>query len=126
MVVLYPFDSKFKKGEFITKCMLCSLVVPIIVTGSFTIYLFLTENKLPFSLCLPFIYPTNSLISLKVITWFLSTIQLFTSIAITIMCAYLVITLGKPKDFYISQLHSKLSKPLVIQLIIASFSNILC
>ena len=127
MVVLCPFDSKFKKGNFITKCILCSLLVHLILAGSFTVYLVQTLNKLPFGLCLPFMDPTDSLISFKILTWLVSIVQICTAISIIIIYSHLVLTLGKSEaNLCKAQLHSKVNKSLVLQLIIVSLSNILC
>ena len=125
MVVIYPIDTNFKRTKFVSKYL------TLIVGFSFLICLIFAEmlfkEKIPISLCLPFVDPTNSIIAIKSIIWFTAITQLITSIVIIALHIILIFKLQE------SQKNIRKSKPaddsnilLIIQLVTITLSNILC
>ena len=80
LIFLYPFESKFKDAAYNFKIVLkiCTLLMSFsLVTTLITRFLFV---ELPIALCLPFIDPTNSFVTFKIITWIVAIVQLAASI----------------------------------------------
>ena len=104
-------------------CFAMSLLPPI----GFTVYTVKTTDNMPFSLCLPFVDPTNSLYTFKIITWLVSINQLLASVAIIIIYIVLIKEL-RQKRIKLKESRSKSTsnKQLILQLVIVSSSNILC
>ena len=82
-------------------------------------------DKLPTSLCLQFIDPTNTVAMTKVITWIVVILRTATSLVILIMHILLGKNL-KESQKSVRKSGSDNDTPLVIQLIIITVSNILC
>ena len=124
MVFLYPFDSKFKDAVYnfrivlniCTFLMFCSLVTTLI-----TRFLFI---ELPISLCVPFIDPTNSFVTFKMITWIVAIVQLAASI-VTIILYFKLFKWQKTSN-QLPYVRKRSYYWMTVQLIIISFSNILC
>ena len=97
MLVICPMNTKFKKTEFVFRsvvsCYLFSFLSALLVTYYFE----LTYEHLTFSLCLPFIDPTGSVIMIKIITLLTVVSQTITSVIITIMHILLVKELRQRK-----------------------------
>ena len=125
LIVVFPFDSKFKLRPFSLKCLLL---------GTFIIINFITiimlglskEGSIPTNLCSPFIDPTKSIIEMKVTTSIVAGIQMIS--LVTTICIYVLLikflyyTTHKNGIIYQKQA----SKSILFQLIMITSSNILC
>ena len=86
-----------------------------------------TQDRLPLSLCLPFVDPTNSILLIKIIAWCIAVIQVTISIVILALHSLLVQYLRQyqmeidPKK---NKEHS--DKTIIIQLALITVSNIIC
>ncbi len=127
MVVLYPIESAFKKATFVGKCSVAIFVASFCFSVVLTTIVGWTSEMLPFHLCLPFVDPTNSVLAIKIITWFSVTTQTFTSLAVTVEGITLVTNLSDSGEI-IQKSKSRQSSELVliIQLFVITVSNILC
>ena len=61
-----------------------------VMSSLITLLFRLIHHNLPISLCLPFVDPTDSIVMIKVITWFVAITQTATSVVIMIMHLLLV------------------------------------
>ena len=68
MLVIHPINTKFKKSEFVLKSVVSCYLFSFLSALMVTYYFKLTYEYLTFSLCLPFIDPTGSVIMIKIIT----------------------------------------------------------
>ena len=124
MVVLDPVDTKFKSFTVITHYLGCIFAFPIIII--FIIFI-QKDNKIPTSLCLPFVDPTGQLPLIKILAWFVALLQSSASVAIVIMNIVLVKTVKEFKEALGSFNNlNKANTSLIVQLIVTSLSNILC
>ena len=125
MVFLYPFDSKFKDPVYNLRIVLniCTFLMFFsLVTTLITRFLFV---ELPISLCLPFIDPTNSFVTFKMITWVVAIVQLAASIVIIILYLKLF-KWQKLLNQILAFPRQKSNNSVIVQLLTTSFSNILC
>ena len=127
MVVKNPFDSNFKKSSYVLKCILCFFILSVLISALLTTIIRIQHSHLPMSLCSPFIDPTDKLTMIKVLTWFSTIIQIIAILFIIIVYISLVRSLrmmkGKIKEAILEQ---KSNRSLIIQLMVVTFSNILC
>ncbi len=68
MVVLYPFDSKFKQSEYVNRTAFIAIVVTLKIALTFVIFFKIHNPKIPTVLCHPSIDPTNTMLSPRVVT----------------------------------------------------------
>ena len=68
MIVFYPIYTIFKITNFVKKSLFLTYLISFCTSLSFTVLLKCNYKILTFSLCLPFIDPTNSITMIKVIT----------------------------------------------------------
>ncbi len=73
-VVAEPFSTDFKKMGFVLKCLFGISGAAVFISISLTLlaWIMTKDEGLPFFLCSPFIDPTNSLIMIDILTWFMS------------------------------------------------------
>ena len=125
MVVLYPLKSRFKETSYIVKI----LVILILFSLFFTIIIVLifksTNTAVTISICLPFLDPTGSQITVKLIIWLCVITQIITSIVIMVMHCLLLNKLRQSQK-NIRKSNTDNNIPLAIQLIMITVSNILC
>jgi len=127
-VVLSPIKTKFKQTKFVSKYLggftfvntLISLLVTLMAKYFFV-------RMVPISLCLPFVDPTNSVMILKILTWFVVLTQTCTSVVILILNYMLVKSLFKSQEVRkCSKRFSRSSLQLIVQLMVITTSNIMC
>ncbi len=125
MVVVFPLNTSFKREKFIINCVaymyLCSGCAGICLS----VFVKFTEQTLPFSLCLPFLDPSHSIVTLKIVTWCVALLQATLSSAIAIIHCILVKTL---KESQRSLQKSKYESSLTViqaQLSVMSLSNMI-
>ena len=80
MIVLYPFDSKFKSGKFVIKLLTFGLLMCLLFTGSFGILIQIKYLGISNNLCLPFMDPSHTLWYCRVITTVLTILHFVTLI----------------------------------------------
>ena len=125
MVVIKPLNTKFKDKSLVTKWLFVIFIVSLIFTSVITVTVKLRSNSLPFYLCFPFIDPTNSIKSIKIITWMAVVTQFVTSVTILLINMLLIYQLFQsPKD--IGHSKSNLKASMVIQLILLTVFNFIC
>ena len=126
MVVIYPVNTKFKQSEFATRTLaflfLLSFLFSIFISSTYK----LKEKYIPTSLCLPFIDPTQEVLMIKLITWFVVITQILTSLLMLAMYILLVVKLRKSEKCVKSLKHNHSKTLLIVQLIAITLSNILC
>ena len=59
MVVMSPLDSKFKESKFNLHCVFSLFCWTLVLTTGITITVWTLYNNVPFSLCSPFVDPSN-------------------------------------------------------------------
>ncbi len=127
MVVINPVDTEFKKTHFVICPLVFVFVLSVLVSGIVTFSVTVTTDALSTSLCLPFIDPTNQILMIEVITWFVAVMQCLTSTSILLMHLLLVrATIDSQRDIRISKSGEASKVVLVVQLCIITMSNILC
>ena len=124
MIVINPLHSIFKSiryafGHAIAIYIMSSLLIAVPLLS-----LMLKKEVVPTNLCLPFIDPTRSIFTIKVLVWSVICSQCFTSIAITIFHFILFKRLNENQDKLGRTTKNNIS--LLIQLIVVTFSNVLC
>ena len=126
--VIQPINNVFKRTKFVTKALIYMSVLSGVLSFFITFIVKGTGNKLPFSLYLPFIDPTNSIGYIKIITLCVVISQTFTSIVITGLHILLVYKyLESQKSVTKSNSDSDFSAKftLIVQLLIITASNVL-
>ncbi len=124
MVVIQPVDTQFKRAKFVAKYLLLILKVSLSFSVVFTSVTQETTHTLPTSFRFPFVDPTNSIVMLKIATWFLIITQTMSSLIIMFLHTWLV------QRLFESQLNiTKSTKAddkntvLVVQLVVVTVSN---
>ena len=126
-IVLYPMVSKFKDTQFVSKNLYSFFIFTFVTSLMVTLFTKFIHEKLPLTLCLPFLDPTCSFLTIKVITWCTVFTESFTSVVIIIMHFLLIIKVNESDKNIRSTRSSKLSNiSLIIQLVIITVSNIIC
>ena len=123
MVIIFPFDTKFKSKSFVSKCLVVAF--SIFATGTVIITLLLhIRGTIPSNLCLPFINPSDSVIEIKIATWL---VLLFQCSAIALICLmYAILIKEVIKKLRELGQSRKLNKATILQLIILTGSNLIC
>ncbi len=123
MVVLHPVDSLFKTTDFVLKLTFQTLVSLMLISAVSSHF---TWNNLS-SLCMKFVDPTNSNWAIRVFTILTALFQLTISVAIAVMYVLLLKELRESKHpVWMSSSKLKMTKSLVVQLVVITASNILC
>ena len=102
---------------------LSSLSVSVILSLTYKF----SNTELPTTLCLPFFDPTGSSTLIKVFSWMAIFSQSISSVIITVFNCWFIYSIKGSGDLLISSKHSaKLGTKMILQLIITTFSNVLC
>ena len=124
-VVLYPVTSKFKDTQFVLKILYSVFTFTFVTSLMVMLFTKYIHEKMPLSLCLPFLDPTSSLLTIKVITWCTVFTESFTSVVIIVMHFLLIIKVNESHK-NITRSSQLLNISLIIQLVIITLSNIIC
>ena len=125
MVVLNPLQTTFRSYRHTFGYVVASYVLSILLTVMATLYL--KEEILPTNLCLPFIDPNNFIVTIKILVWSLICGQCVTSLVITVSHTMIIRTLNKNQEKFGRNIRSAGTNiSLLIQLIVVTFSNVLC
>ena len=126
-IVLYPMTSKFKDTQFVSKILYSFFIFTFVTSLMVTLFTKFIHEKMPLTLCLPFLDPTGSFLTIKVITWCTVFTESFTSVVIIIMHFLLIIKVNESDKNIRSTRSSQLSNiSLIMQLVIITLSNIIC
>ena len=126
MIVIYPVNTKFKQTKFVkgtlASLFLVSFLLSVLISSTYKI----KEKYIPTSLCLPFIDPTQDILMIKLITWFVVITQILTSLLMLAMHTSLVLKLRESKKCIKNLKYSYSKAVLIVQLIAITLSNSLC
>ena len=125
MVVIKPLNTKVKDNSLVTKWLLIIFTISLFFASVITVTVKIRSNSLPFYLCFPFIDPTNSIKSIKIITWVAVITQFVTSVIILLINMVFIHQLFQsPQGIGLSK--SNLKASMVIQLTLLTVFNFLC
>ena len=127
MIVVNPLSVSFKTTKSIFKFLFVIIIVSMSLSIVLTLLMKFTQERLPLSLCLPFVDPTNSILLIKIIAWCVAIIQVIISVLILALHSLLVqylrqyqMEMGQDKN----KEHSDTN--IIIQLALITVSNIIC
>ena len=127
MVTISPLSTKFKDTMFITKSLTVLVLLSLVLSLCTALIFKFTETSSMISLCLSFLDPTSSQLSVKLITRFTVLTQLVTTIVIMIMHIFLVAEIKRSQqNIQKSKTENGKIKTVIIQLFTVTLSNILC
>ena len=124
MITLKPLSTHFKYNSIVTKWIISMFVSCFILSLIATMHVKLTSGIIPFKLCFPFVDPTNSIISIKFLTWVTVITQTITLLALIILHLWLILHINSKKNLEKSK--TKMNTSLAIQLIVMTVFNLLC
>ncbi len=124
MVVVHPVDSQFKRVSYVSKLIASAYLFTLVFTLCVSLSIKFVQHTLPFSLCLPYADPSNSVMLLRIITVVITTAQFLCVVAMSILHGLLV------KHLIASQLAVRALKvgdvsnvPVFVQLLTISIST---
>ena len=127
MVVLNPLHTTFKNITHTFGYVIARYIISFLLTIVATLHLKFKEEILPANLCLPFLDPSNSIFTMKVLVWSVICTQCVTSLIIALSHTILIRTLNKNQEHLGRNTRGfRCNISLLIQLIIVTFSNIFC
>ena len=126
VVTIFPLHTRFKETLPVVKSLVFLVLISLLF--SFCIALvFRFSGVNVTSLCLPFVDPTESQLSIKILTWFTVLTQLTTSVGIMTMHFLLVFQIRRSQNkIQKSKIAYDFNVILIIQLVTITTSNILC
>ena len=125
MVVSYPLKTQFKQIPFTIKCIFVMYGFSLMLSLFITLLFKQISKFVPLDLCLPFVDPTNSVLIIKIITWFVVISQ--TAATVIIATMYILLYKKTKQTKMIKEAKSKKNtSSMIIHLVIITFSNILC
>ena len=122
-----PLDFKFKESEFTMHCVFSLFCCSLILTTSITITMWTLYHTVPFSLCSPFVDPSNKIVLMELVTYSIGVMHLFSIIFILSSYVILIRELKRAqKNLKGVRSRKQSNVPLIFQIIIVTASNILC
>ena len=125
MVVVHPLHTVFLRYRFVTRVIVVSAFFCSVFALCFTLLIKLLEKMFPFSLCSPFVDPTDKIVLIKVTLWCCFFTQFLSSVAEVINHSLLVVNY-KASQRKLGKKHSKDKRLNVAPLAIMTVSNVLC
>ena len=127
MIVINPLHTTFKNIRHVFGHAIAIFILSFLLTLVALLSLRLKEETLPTNLCLPFIDPTNSVFTIRILVWSVICSQCITSLIITVFHIVLFKRFNKTQGKLGKNTKKESSKisPL-LQLIVVTFSNVLC
>ncbi len=120
-------DSQFKRISYVSKLIASAYLFALMFTLCVSLSVKFVQHTLPFSLCLPYADPSNSVMLLRIITVVITTTQFLCVVAMSILHGLLV------KHLLASQLAVRALKvgdvsnvPVFVQLLTISISTAIC
>ena len=125
--VIKPMSTKSKDTNFI-KRLLCSIsLFSIIIAISVSYFIKSFHGEIPFKLCNPFLDPSNSVVTIKILTLVVVIIQF--------ICVFVIFVIYFVMMKYLKGIKNNLTKkgvssksylPLYVQVCLSTLSNVLC
>lgn len=126
MVVVFPFNTQFKRTKFVGKCLLLICILSLLFCVSVVLTANFAVEVLPSTLCIPFADPSDNVLLVTIFALFVGVTQCFTSIAIiTMHCVLFSSVLKSDKNITKSKSDDS-NTALLVQLALLSTSNVLC
>ena len=127
VVTIFPLHTKFKETLPVVKSLAFLIFISLLFSFCIALIFRFSGVNLTTSLCLPFIDPTESQLSIKILTWFTVLTQLITSAGIMTMNCILVTELRRSQNrIQKSKIKYDFRVALIIQLVTITATNILC
>ncbi len=127
MVVLHPFDTHFKRPNFVCKSLACLTGLSCLVTITTGLYVKLQAQGIPSFLCLPFEDFTDSLFITKAVTHFVAITQILCSAAMIVIHTLLAYNVKKStKNIRTSKSSDNSFWALLSQLGVFTVFNLVC
>ena len=127
MIVINPLHIAFKNIKYVFGHAIAIYILSVLLIAAPLLSLILKTEVLPTSLCLPFIDPTSSIFTIRVLIWSAICSQCFTSIIITVFHIILFKILHENQNkLEIKTKKESLHISLLIQLIIVTFCDVIC
>ncbi len=95
MVVWYPVESKYKERNYVLRRVLAVVSVCCVVTVVLTNVGHVVLGEAPFSLCSPFLDPSNKAIVIKCFTGLVTALNYFATIFVSIIHSWLYLILRR-------------------------------
>ncbi len=123
MVVVHPLDTGFKRKSFVTRHELCILLTSLIFSIILTLITAFLFGKLPSILCLPYVDPLGSVVTIQIMLWLLILTHFLTTVTVMTLHISLVYQLNESEQ---CAGQSKSHCSLFVQFVVITLSNILC
>ena len=125
--VMKPLSNKSKDTSFIKRLLCFVTSISIIVTIFVAYFMKSFHMEVPFKLCSPFLDPSDSIVTIKIITLVIVDVQLISAIVILVIYFLMVKYLKDYKSNFIEKMYTKkLHLSLYLQVCIVTASNVLC
>ncbi len=124
--VRYAISSKFRETHVVIKCICFIFGATLLLSSGSTCITKLLSPILPFTLCLPFVDPSNSIIIFKCLVALITVFQFSASFFIAYLYKRLVNELKNRQSLPQHHKHKDREFGMIIQLVVITFSNILC
>ncbi len=125
MVVIYPFNSKFKSNKFVLVWLIVGSFSVAVATVAFTFHV-THKGKIPSSLCSPFLDPTDSDTDIKTITLIVISSEYLALIIMSIAYIFLSKYLKVSTDVQALEHQTSRKRSITLLLVLVTLSNLLC
>ncbi len=130
MVVLYPFNSKFKQTRFVAKVLIFSGIATAVVSLSLLTFSWSLHSEVKSTLCLSLIDPAKSDLLVAITTFVISIFQFISSIVICTIYLFISCSVSKTQTLHSKTVQKQNRKnqnlTMILQLVVVTASNILC
>ena len=127
LVVMYPLDPKLKDKRLLLKYVSTLFILTLTLACIFAGSMYHFYEKVPLSLCSPFVDPNNEVILIRMITWVTVFLQFVSVLFIITVYGMLFKELLLFKKKFKRAISKKKShSALIIQIVIVTGSNIIC
>ena len=127
MIVIYPLQRKFKDIKFVKKFIFSGFVTTFSISLTIALFTRYYYKMIPFHLCFPFLDPSKSVSTIKILAWITFIIHICATIFM--LTAYSLIIKGLHDTKVNPEVRISKKKSLLtinIQIIVFSTSNIIC
>ncbi len=125
-MVVRPMDSAFRQTSLVLKLLSFQVGVSFMFSVMITLLVVFISQSLPTTLCLPFVDPTKSFLSIKLTTWFTCISQTMTTFGLLYIHVSLVSSLKKAQVSVAKSKKKDDNTYLIIQLVFLTVSTIFC
>ncbi len=85
IIVAFPFHTSFKSTNFVIRSELCIMLGSYFFSAILTLTIAFLNGSLPFVLCLTLVDPTESMLFIKILTWFVVFTQVVTTLVVLVL-----------------------------------------